>query len=206
MYTESNKMTSGTMEEEKKEENQAAVPHPPVTKMMKKRKSLVRRLSLNKFRLGTSSDQESSRSTPDSADNNNLNSQSSQQESQNLSDNSVKSVRKSSVKNKIIIKSPATPMLESGKPSSLSSTGGHEKEKGVAVETTGEYCIDDPQQPQKPDKFDEKTVVKKTVTVLQQSELPSSVEIYSDNNKTQENQGNQDTVNGERLFKIIFFQ
>ncbi|XP_015119201.1 ras-related protein Rab-44 [Diachasma alloeum] len=142
-------------------------PSPPVTKMMKKKSgSLVRKLSLNKFRLG-SSDQET-RHTPEGGDSSRSQSQSSQ-ESPSYPESPVKSGKKTGhasrldderVKGREKRTTPAaTPTSERRNPG---TTWGQDREEGEGAGT--ERRGDDGKRRQKPDKL-EKTV--STVTVVQ---------------------------------------
>ncbi|XP_063979632.1 ras-related protein Rab-44 isoform X1 [Diachasmimorpha longicaudata] len=143
-------------------------PSPPVTKMMKKKKSgsLVRKLSLSKFRLG-SSDQEI-RQTPEGGDSSRSQSQSSQ-ESPSYPESPVKSIKKSGHASRVDEERPkgrekrttpaATPTSERRNPG---TTWGQDREEGAGAGT--ERRGDDAKRRQKPDKL-EKTV--STVTVVQ---------------------------------------
>ncbi|XP_011311316.1 ras-related protein Rab-44 isoform X1 [Fopius arisanus] len=113
----------------------APSPSPPVTRMMKKKKSgsLVRKLSLSKFRLG-SSDQET-RQTPEGGDSSRSQSQSSQ-DSPGYPESPVKSSKKAGhvsradedrVKGREKRPPVATPTSERGNP----GTWGQDREEGV---------------------------------------------------------------------------
>lgn len=166
---------------------------PPVTKMMKKKKSgsLVRKLSLNKFRIG-STDQET-RQTPEGGDSSRSQSQSSQDSPANP-ESPPRAVKKagvtSLVEDELKMKGRekkttpvATPTSERRNPG---TTWGHDREKGAS----GERRIDDGRRRQKPDKLPEKTV--STVTTLQRKSPSVTI-------RTSFSQERKDSRGGEKF-------
>ncbi|KAK0095560.1 hypothetical protein PV326_007990 [Microctonus aethiopoides] len=169
---------------------------PPITKMMKKKKSgnsLVRKLSLNKFRFG-SSDQET-RHTPEGDESSRSPSQSSQespgnndspirnlqkvnqhQREQQLNEKLVNTKEKKSREKKVTTP-VVTSTLDRRNPT---STWGHDKEKGAAT-TMSERRIDE-QHRQLQQKQLEKTP--STVTVIQRKSPSVTIKTsFTGNNK-----------------------
>ncbi|KAK0171644.1 hypothetical protein PV328_005072 [Microctonus aethiopoides] len=169
---------------------------PPITKMMKKKKSgnsLVRKLSLNKFRFG-SSDQET-RYTPEGDESSRSPSQSSQespgnndspirnlqkvnqhQREQQLNEKLVNTKEKKSREKKVTTP-VVTSTLDRRNPT---STWGHDKEKGAAT-TMSERRIDE-QHRQRQQKQLEKTP--STVTVIQRKSPSVTIKTsFTGNNK-----------------------
>ncbi|KAK0180418.1 hypothetical protein PV327_006062 [Microctonus hyperodae] len=164
---------------------------PPITKLMKKKKSgssLVRKLSLNKFRFG-SSDQET-RHTPEGDESSRSPSQSSQESpgnnespirnlqkvnQQQLNEKLVDTKGKKSREKKVITP-VVTSTLDRRNPT---STWGHDKEKGAA--TMNERRIDE-QHRQRQQKQLEKTP--STVTVIQRKSPSVTIKTsFTGNNK-----------------------
>lgn len=169
---------------------------PPITKMMKKKKSgssLVRKLSLNKFRFG-SSDQET-RHTPEGDESSRSPSQSSQ-ESPGNNDSPIRNLQKvnqhereQKLNEKLVDtkekksreKKVTTPVVTSTLDRrNPTSTWGHDKEKGAPT-TMSERRIDE-QHRQRQQKQLEKTP--STVTVIQRKSPSVTIKTsFTGNNK-----------------------